>query len=99
VLSDSYHALLFSILFHKPVSVYRKPGASDGDQPMRLLHILKKYGLEECLDRHAEDFTPIDFEAADRIAEAERAKALAYLKRSLEEAEAASVKMRNSDNV
>lgn len=99
VLSDSYHALLFSILFHIPVSVYRKPGASDEDQPMRLLNVLKKYGLEDCLDRHAEDFAPIDFEAADRIAEAERAKALAYLKRSLEEAEASSVKMWNSDNV
>ena len=99
VLSDSYHALLFSILFHTPVTVYRKPGASNQDQPMRLLHILKKYGLEECLDRPAENSASIDFETADRTAEAEKAKALAYLKRSLEKAEADSAFIRNSDTV
>ena len=84
VLTDSFHALAFSILFHKPVYAYRKPGASDSDQPMRLVNLLQKFGMEDCLDRNTVRSCPGDYETADRIMDAERQKSIDYLVRSLE---------------
>ena len=83
ILTDSFHALAFSILFHKPVYAYRKPGATDLDQPMRLMNLLQMLGMEECLDRSTMNPLPTDYETADRIINAERQKAVDYLLSSL----------------
>ncbi|MBR2794370.1 MAG: polysaccharide pyruvyl transferase family protein [Solobacterium sp.] len=87
VLSDSFHALLFSLLFHRQFCAFRKPGSADTDQPLRLRTLLKRFGMEDRLDRSSADLPLFDEEAADRIIEEEKQKALAYLLSSLEAAE------------
>ena len=83
VLTDSFHALAFSILFHRQVYAYRKPGVSDLDQPMRLKNLLQVFGMEDCLDRNTINPLPADYERTDRIINAERQKSIEYLTSSL----------------
>lgn len=88
VLTDSFHALSFSILFHRQVFVFRKPGASDSQHPMRLLNLLKVFDMESCFERESLEFLSVDWEEKDRISRQEREKIMDYLLCSLKETEA-----------
>ncbi len=87
VLTDSFHALAFSILFHKQVFVFRKPNDHDNSHPVRLMNLLNIFGMEACFERKNAEEIPIDWEKADRIAERERSRILEYLSRSLKKTE------------
>ena len=70
VITDSFHACVFCILFHKPFAAYinRSRGSA------RIHSLLKQFGLESrILSSGLQDIsmldTPIDWEAVDRILE------------------------------
>lgn len=80
VITDSFHACVFCILFHKPFAAYinRSRGSA------RIHSLLKQFGLESrILSSGLQDIsmldTPIDWEAVDRILERRRAESYAFL--------------------
>lgn len=77
VITDSFHACVFCILFHKPFAAYinRSRGSA------RIHSLLKQFGLESrILSSGLQDIsmldTPIDWEAVDRILERRRAESV-----------------------
>lgn len=87
VVTDSFHACVFSILYHKPFIVYgnRSRGMSRFDS------LLNLFGLEERFISSDEQLTEervnksIDWEKIDRILEEKRRFSLEYLTRNLNE--------------
>ncbi|WP_368043549.1 polysaccharide pyruvyl transferase family protein [uncultured Alistipes sp.] len=80
VITDSFHACVFCILFHKPFAAYinRSRGSA------RIHSLLKQFGLESrILSSGLQEIsmldTPIDWEAVDRILERRRAESSAFL--------------------
>lgn len=80
VITDSFHACVFCILFHKSFAAYinRSRGSA------RIHSLLKQFGLESrILSSGLQDIsmldTPIDWEAVDRILERRRAESYAFL--------------------
>lgn len=79
VLTDSFHGMVFSILFHKPFWIVKNP--SGGNE--RYVSLLTKLGL---MDRIVEDGLsekPIDWRRVDGLLDAMRLKSLSFLKDSL----------------
>lgn len=86
VLTDSYHGMLFSIIYHRPFcSIEREYG--EYDQSSRQHSILEMLGLGErycrVQDPIVEDL--IDFPAVQRILDTEKSQSLNYLSMALEE--------------
>ncbi len=83
VITDSYHGMLFSIIFHKEFwSVEREYG--DYDQSSRQLSVLQLLNLNRYC-RAGDEFNrePIDYAAVDKMLEVEREKSVAYLRKAL----------------
>lgn len=81
VLTDSFHGMVFSILFHKPFWIVCNP--SGGNE--RYVSLLTLLGL---MDRIVPDdgplsTTPIDWQAVDHKLEPLRAKSINFLKENL----------------
>lgn len=83
VLSGSFHALLFALIFHVPVWAF------DGDTDLRMNQILQNYGLsdraiskKDVLEK-APHTMEIDYAAADAYIVAQRIKAFDYLRTNL----------------
>ena len=88
VLTDSFHASVFSILYHKPFVVYERlvNGKSSGMEG-RLDTLLGTFGLEMCRGdiNHPDGIPPaVNWDSVEKILEEEREKSLAFLKRALE---------------
>lgn len=88
VLTDSFHASVFSILYHKPFFVYERlvNGKSSGMEG-RLDTLLGTFGLEMCRGdiNHPEGIPlAVNWDSVGKILEEEREKSLAFLKRALE---------------
>lgn len=84
VLTDSFHACVFSFLFQKPFLVYAREG-KEKNMMSRLDTLLKKFHLER---KYADSGLPNDLLEADygegyQQLKAEREKALAFLKESM----------------
>lgn len=81
VITDSFHACVFSILFHKPfICIGNK------DRGMsRFTSLLKMFHLEDRLVSSLEDFTdtPINWEEVDAILTIKRAEAMEFLTTAL----------------
>ena len=83
VLTDSFHACVFSILFNKPFVAFgnEKRGMS------RFTSILEVFGLEKCLITSVNDFSPeildIDWQNVNRILSEKRSECLSYLQYSI----------------
>lgn len=80
VITDSFHACVFCILFHKPFAAYinRSRGSAS------IHSLLKQLGLESrILSSGLQEISmldaPIDWEAVDRILERRRAESYAFL--------------------
>lgn len=83
VISGSFHAVVFSILFHKPFLAYN--GLSDN----RMSEILSATGLDELaitadnfLEK-TEQFERVDFSQADEHIAKERIRSVEYLRKSI----------------
>lgn len=86
VCTDSFHATLFSIIFHKPFIVYsRFADNSKHSQNSRIYHLLKATGLEKRLDMNfdSKDLHNIEFKKADEYFVKSRIKTNEYLKKAL----------------
>lgn len=81
VITDSFHACVFSILFHKPfICIGNK------DRGMsRFTSLLRMFHLEDRLVSSLEDFTdtPINWEEVDAILTTKRAEAMEFLTTAL----------------
>ena len=83
VATDSFHALAFSILFHRTVYPFSKPGADASGHPLRLANLLQHFRMKDCLDSHTAGSEPRSCERIDAIIEADRQKAFAWLQNTL----------------
>ena len=89
VLTDSFHATVFSIIYHVPFLVVdRSADKNAGDMSARLSSLLKMFGFENRLVRSVDELNHInytcDFSHVDAIIGKERKKAVDYLLRALD---------------
>lgn len=84
VYTDSYHGMLFSIMYHKEFwSVAREYG--EFDQSSRQLSVLNMIGLDRYCDSVSEwNQELIDYRHVDDVLNREKEKSLDYLRRALE---------------
>lgn len=79
VITESFHGVMFSMVFHRPFLVYVKKR----DTSVRLIYTLKKFGLTDRtlknFDVNANNFA-IDYTYTDSVITKEREKAFNYLK-------------------
>ena len=85
ILTDSFHASVFSFLFDKPFIVYDR-NWSEGNMNSRLVTLLSKLGLERKYvgSGMANDVWEHDYEKSYKRLEIEQKKALSFLKEALE---------------
>lgn len=95
VVTDSFHACAFCILFHKPFAVYinRRRGSA------RIRSLLEQFGLEGRIASPGKPLAqtldaPIDWEAVERTLEERRADSRGFLALHLQEAPAAECRRR-----
>lgn len=83
VITDSFHGMMFSIVFHKPFYAYT-PNRSN---VARVTDVLKKLGLEERKLTKVMSIKDVsyetDYERVNKILTVEREKSLEYLKKQL----------------
>lgn len=85
VFTDSFHACVFSILFHVPFWVY----GNESRGQARFLSLLRAFGLEDrlisspCDERQLDHAKPIDWSAVDQRLEKMRDRSLCFLKSTL----------------
>ncbi len=82
VLTDSFHACVFSILFHRPFTVI----ANKDRGVDRFLSLLKTFGLENRMIFSTEEYRPlpdINYKRVDDILEKKRQEAFEFLRSSL----------------
>lgn len=91
VFTNSFHGVVFSVLFHKPFWVFKRNRDGDkGSMNARVTDFLSDFGLSDRLleDGEAPSLeklrTPIDYDAVDRVLEEKRAFSLNWLKTALE---------------
>jgi len=80
LLTDSFHGVAFSILFEKPFIVYERSGSSMYSRIETLLEIFNLRSREVRHIKNADDIFNIDYSHVAPILEAERNKALNYLR-------------------
>ena len=87
VCSDSFHALAFSLLFHKDMRIFRRNYLHGSDQSERIKSLFTQVNLS---DRFIEDSEllpgeklPVNYDSVDHILKKEEIKAKAYLKGAL----------------
>ncbi len=87
VCTDSFHATLFSLKFHKDFVTALKDGDADaGSQNTRMYDLLGRYSLSHKLyDGRSDGWkTPPDWDVADSVAAKEVRSSLEYLQNSIE---------------
>ena len=88
VLTDSFHACVFSIIFQKPFAVFDRE-SNDEKMTSRIITLLQRFDLE---DRYLTEETGVEeyaylscsFAKSEQILTQERARAESFLKRALE---------------
>ena len=85
VASDSFHCIVFSIIFRKPFLVYARLG-SGNYMTSRLDTLLDKFGFEKRWKHlmKPEEYLACDYSKVDEIMTAEQAKALNYIQTVLD---------------
>lgn len=89
VLTDSFHATVFSILFHKPFCVFERKVINESykigsriDTLLGMFHLERFRNSSYSIDIRPKEYEPIEI---DRILEAERKKSIDFLRRALTE--------------
>lgn len=89
VLTDSFHASAFSIIFEKQFLVFEREAKEKGNKMGgRIDNLLEKFQLLEykaTLDRPVDKFPKIDYTSKEKVLDAERKKAKEFLLNILEE--------------
>lgn len=89
VLTDSFHASVFSIIFKKPFLVYERIATEkDNDMSSRIDTLLSKFNLQECRDNIDNPIKiPVkpDYDGVEKQLETERMKAIDFFKKVLED--------------
>ena len=84
ILTDSFHASVFSILFHKRFITFKRPGI---DMSSRIVSLANTIGAEDKLDsdNNLDCSKRMDYKAVDQLLETERKKSIDFLKKALED--------------
>lgn len=83
VISDSFHASVFSIIFHTDFIVYARQGEQKGMES-RIETLLKKFNLESQMVNSIKEFTGnIDYSIVDDVIRAEQDKVQKYIEASI----------------
>ena len=87
ICSDSYHALAFSLLFHKEMRIFRRNYLHSSDQSERITSIMNKLHIQNrFIDRDITEMdirNSIDFAMIDDALDKERRKAKEFLLKTL----------------
>lgn len=90
VFTNSFHGIVFSVLFHKPFWAFKRNRDGDaGSMNARITDFLEDFGLSDRLLENGEIPAPeklrrpIDYDKVDRILEEKRAFSLSWLKTAL----------------
>ena len=88
VLSDSFHALAFSLLFHKEVYIFHRSYLHASDQSERIVSLLDRMNLSDRFIQAGSSAepvcAPIAFDFVDEALQQDRAAASAFLQEALE---------------
>lgn len=88
VLSDSFHALAFSLLFHKEVYIFHRSYLHASDQSERIVSLLDRMNLSDRFIQAGSSTepvcAPIAFDFVDEALQQDRAAASAFLQEALE---------------
>lgn len=84
--TDSFHASVFSIIFHTPFIIYGRQHTNKSNMNSRIETLLKTFSLEDrmCLDVMADLNMECDFNASDILLQTERNRSLNILKKAIE---------------
>ena len=84
ILTDSFHASVFSILFHKRFITFKRPGI---DMSSRIVSLANTIGAEDKLDsdNNLDCSKRMDYKAVDLLLGTERKKSIDFLKKALED--------------
>lgn len=89
VLTDSFHATVFSILFGKPFLTYQRACAEQGnDMGTRIDALLSMFELSDCKDNlNSPKKMPEKYDdaAVNRVLDTERQKSMNFLKKAIED--------------
>ena len=82
VVTNSFHGMVFSALFHRPVRLVAEKAGTRAPQRARLVDFAGRYGLSDCigsvdalLERAASDFSKFD-----EIVQVDRVRSMKYLR-------------------
>ena len=88
VVSDSYHATVFAILFRKPFVLFYG-NMSGGPRTDRFATLLDTFGLNDRMYKNIEDLSfenimkPIDYDRVHKILESERERSMKWIREAL----------------
>lgn len=84
--TDSFHASVFSIIFHTPFVTYGRKHANKSNMNSRIETLLKTLALQDrmCLDVTADINMKCDFETSDMLLKKERMRSITILKNAIE---------------
>lgn len=82
VITDSFHGMIFAIIFEKPFIVYRNKerGAARFESMLELLGLEDRM-IDNCIEYIPNRMSPINYYEVRQIIDIERSKAISYLKR------------------
>ena len=87
VLTDSFHASAFSVIFQKPFLVFDRDGTAKNNMNSRITTLLGRFGLEACKGDITDPAkVPEEYDPAkvDAVLRSEREKGMRFLKQALE---------------
>lgn len=84
ILTDSFHASVFSVLFHKRFITFKRPGI---DMSSRIVSLANTIGAEDKLDRdnNLDCSDELDYVKVEQLIVGEREKSINFLKKALED--------------
>jgi hypothetical protein len=89
VITDSFHATVFSVLFHRPfVTINRSADKNAGDMSSRLASLLEQLGMQKRFVSTSEDLDydcfSCDYSDVDEKINSAKEKSMSFLKKALE---------------
>ncbi len=81
IITDSFHATAFSILFKKDFYVFSRNYTHGQNQSTRVLEILSSYSISNRFDNYEFNAKPIDYNKADSITNSKKEDYLDYLRK------------------
>lgn len=83
ILTDSFHASVFSVLYHKRFITFKRPGI---DMSSRIVSLANTIGAKDKLDgdNNLDCSDELDYAMVDQLIESERKQSINFLKKALE---------------